>query len=424
MLYQLHELNLAALAPLRIASEVGQYALRNPFNPLSYTHGGRAVAAVCELIEHFSRRHRKPAFGLRSVEIDGWDVPLKEEVLVETPFCRLLHFTRQFDEAAPKSGVKNGKRLSPRRDPKLLIVAPLSGHFATLLRGTVAEMVRYADVSITDWTDASMVPLSAGAFTLDDYIDLVVDFVHHLGPDTNVMGVCQPSVPVLAAVALMSAAKDPLVPASMTLMGGPIDSRENPTVPNKLATEHSLDWFEQTVVHRVPANYPGFMRPVYPGFIQLTGFMSMNLDRHVGAHIRLFHNLVKGDGDSADAHRDFYNEYRAVMDLPAEYYLQTVETVFQKHALPLGLMTSRGRKIDPKAITKTALLTVEGERDDISGIGQTKAAHALCKNLPKSMHGHHMADKVGHYGVFNGRRWREEIAPVVTAFIRKHGAAD
>ena len=424
MLYQLHELNQAALTPLRLASEVGQYALRNPFNPLSYTHGGRAVAAACELFEHFSRRHRKPAFGLDEVEIDGWTVPLKETVLQETPFCRLLHFERQFDDARPAGDKMNGKRLSPRRDPRLLIVAPMSGHFATLLRGTVAEMVKHADVSITDWTDAAMVPAHLGPFSLDDYVDTVIEFLHTLGPGTNVMAVCQPSVPVLAAVALMSADKDAFVPASMTLMGGPIDSRRNPTVPNKLATEHALEWFEQMVIHRVPANYPGFMRPVYPGFIQLTGFMSMNLDRHVGAHIRLFHNLVKGDGDSADQHREFYNEYRAVMDLPAEYYLQTIETVFQKHALPLGQMRSRGRKVEPKAITKTALLTIEGERDDISGIGQTEASHDLCVSLPKSMRKHHMAPKVGHYGVFNGRRWREETAPIVANFIRKHGAAD
>jgi poly(3-hydroxybutyrate) depolymerase len=423
MLYQLHELNQAALTPLRLASEVGQYALRNPFNPLSYTHGGRAVAAACELFEHFSRRHRKPTFGLKEVEIDGWIVPMKEVVLQETSFCRLLRFERQFELARPASGKVNGKQLSPRRDPQLLIVAPLSGHFATLLRGTVAEMVRYADVSITDWTDASMVPAHLGPFGLDDYIDTVIGFLHHLGPQTNVMAVCQPSVPVLAAVALMSADKDPDVPASMTLMGGPIDSRRNPTVPNKLAMEHSISWFEQTVIHRVPATYPGFMRPVYPGFIQLTGFMSMNLDRHVGAHLRLFHNLVKGDGDSADQHREFYDEYRAVMDLPAEYYLETVETVFQRHALPLGKMTSRNRKIEPQAITRTALLTIEGERDDISGLGQTKAAHDLCKNLPKAMRKHHQADKVGHYGVFNGRRWREETAPIVAAFMRKHGAA-
>lgn len=424
MLYQLHEFNQAALTPLRLASEVGQYALRNPFNPLSYTHGGRAIAAACELFEHFSRRHRKPVFGLNEVEIDGWRVPLKEMVEQETPFCRLLHFERQFDEARPASGKLNGKRLAERRDPRLLIVAPMSGHFATLLRGTVAEMVKYADVSITDWTDAAMVPAHLGEFTLDDYIDTVIEFLHVLGPGTNVMAVCQPSVPVLAAVALMSADKDAFVPASMTLMGGPIDSRRNPTVPNRLATEHSLEWFERMVVHRVPANYPGFTRPVYPGFVQLTGFMSMNLDRHVGAHVRLFHNLVKGDGDGADQHREFYNEYRAVMDLPAEYYLQTIETVFQKHALPLGQMRSRGRKVEPKAITKTALLTIEGERDDISGIGQTRAAHDLCVSLPRSMRGHHMAPKVGHYGVFNGRRWRETIAPIAAAFMRKHGAAD
>jgi poly(3-hydroxybutyrate) depolymerase len=423
MLYQLHELNHAALTPLRLASEVGQYALRNPFNPLSYTHGGRAVAAACELFEHFSRRHRKPTFGLKTVEIDGWTVPVTEEVLYATPFCRLLHFKREFDKAMPPQGHKNGRgKELGGGDPRLLIVAPLSGHFATLLRGTVAEMIKHHDVSITDWTDASEVPASVGPFDLDDYIELVIEFLHRLGPGTNVMAVCQPSVPVLAAVSLMSADKDPAVPPSMTLMGGPIDSRRNPTVPNKLASSHALHWFEHTVIHHVPGNYPGFMRKVYPGFIQLTGFMSMNLDRHVGAHIRLFHNLVKGDGDSADQHREFYNEYRAVMDLPAEYYLQTVTTVFQQHALPRGVMTSRGRRVEPKAITKTALLTIEGERDDISGVGQTEAAHDLCVGLPRAMRRHYLADKVGHYGVFNGRRWRENIAPIATKFIRQHSA--
>jgi poly(3-hydroxybutyrate) depolymerase len=320
-------------------------------------------------------------------------------------FCQLKHFRRDVR----------------RDDPKLLIVAPLSGHFATLLRGTVEAMLPTNDVYITDWRDARSVPLDEGPFDLDDYIDYVIEFLHFLGPDTHVLAVCQPSVPVLAAVSLMSEAGDPCVPKTMTLMGGPIDTRINPTMPNELATTRSIEWFEHSVIHRVPVLYPGYMRRVYPGFLQLTGFMQMNLDRHVGAHIKLYQHLISGDGDSAAAHRDFYDEYRAVMDLPAEYYLQTVKTVFQDHALPCGTFEHRGRLIDPAAIQKTALFTVEGERDDISGVGQTKAAHDLCVNLPKSKQNHYEQKSVGHYGVFNGRRWREHIAPRVAKFIRKHG---
>ncbi len=404
MLYHFHEVQKAALTPLRLAAEANQNLFRSPFNPLSQTHFGKSVAAACEVFEHTTRPFGKPPFGLDETRINGRTVAVTEENIHRKPFCQLKHFVRDIK----------------RKDPKLLIVAPLSGHFATLLRDTVKAMLPHHDVYITDWRNARLVPLMEGRFDLDDYIDYVISYLDLLGPGTHVMAVCQPSVPVLAAVALMSARNDPNVPRSMTLMGGPIDTRISPTVPNKLATERSIEWFERSVISRVPMLYPGFMRRVYPGFLQLTGFMTMNLDRHVGAHLRLFHNLIKGDGESAAAHLEFYEEYRAVMDLPAEYYLQTVKTVFQDHALPRGKMTHRGEPIDTGAITGTALYTVEGERDDISGPGQTRAAHDLCRNLPDDLRGHHMQPKVGHYGVFNGRRWRKEIAPKLTQFIRDH----
>lgn len=405
MLYDLHEFGRAAITPWRMAAEFQRQFFRNPYNPLSYTHTGRAIAAACEVFEHTVQPYGKPSFGLDHTVIDGKSVAVHEHIVARDTFCQLKHFRRDVQ----------------RDDPKLLIIAPLSGHFATLLRGTVDAMLPAHDVYVTDWRDARSVPLDEGPFDLDDYIDYVIDFLHFLGPDTHVLAVCQPSVPALAAVSLMSEDGDPDVPRTMTLMGGPIDTRRNPTVPNELATSRSIEWFEHSVIARVPVMYPGYMRRVYPGFLQLTGFMQMNLDRHVGAHIKLYHHLIRGDGDSAAAHRTFYDEYRAVMDLPAEYYLQTVKTVFQDHALPRGVMHHRDRLIDPAAIDKTALMTVEGERDDISGVGQTKAAHDLCVNIPKSMQDHYEQKAVGHYGVFNGRRWRQHIAPRVSKFIRQHG---
>jgi poly(3-hydroxybutyrate) depolymerase len=406
MLYQLFEIHQAALQPFRVLAEAQTQALKLPYLPMNYTAAARTLAAGLEVFSNITRRYPKPEFGLATTMVDGVECDVTEHDVLVLPFCRLKHFQRAGCET--------------RNDPKLLIVAPLSGHYATLLRGTVEAMLPNHEVYITDWVDARDVPLSEGAFSLDDYVDYVREFFAALGPGAHVMGVCQPSVPVLAAVALMSAENDAHVPRSMTLMGGPIDTRLSPTVPNDLAQEHSIEWFEHSVINRVPFPHAGFMREVYPGFIQLTGFMTMNLDRHVGAHVRLFHNLIKGDGDSAKAHTDFYDEYLAVMDLPAEYYLQTVKTVFQDHALPRGIMTVRGETVDCTAIRKTALLTVEGEKDDISGVGQTMAAHDLCPNIPKNMRGHYLQAGVGHYGVFNGRRWREEIAPRVTAFIRQH----
>ncbi|MHA1538831.1 MAG: polyhydroxyalkanoate depolymerase [Alphaproteobacteria bacterium] len=407
MLYQFYNMHLAAWEPMRAFAKAGEALFSNPWLPFSHTHSGRAAAAVCELVERTTRRYRKPAFGIEWVMVEGEEVAVSEECVLDTPFCRLLHFRR----ALARKPAKNS--------PRVLLVAPLSGHFATLLKGTLAALLEGHDVYLTDWRDASQVPLAEGRFDLDDYIDTIIGFFEKLGPAAHVVAVCQPSVPVMAAVSIMAAQDHPAQPSSMTLMGGPIDTRVNPTKVNELATGRPISWFENNVIARVPLGAPGAGRRVYPGVLQLTGFMSMNLDRHIGAHMKMYEHLVEGDGDSAAAHRKFYDEYMSVMDLPAEYYLQTITTVFQDHALPEGTMVSRGRKIDPGAIRKTALLTVEGEHDDISGIGQTKAAHALCSGLTEKMHAHYEQDSVGHYGIFNGRRWREQIMPRVADFIAR-----
>jgi poly(3-hydroxybutyrate) depolymerase len=337
--------------------------------------------------------------------VGGERIPIDIKTVWERPFCRLLHFERSFVRA-------------PRRpQPKVLIVAPMSGHYATLLRGTVEAFLPNHEVYITDWRNARSVPLAEGRFDLDDYIDYLISMLHVLGGETHVIAVCQPSVPVLAAVAVMEADKDPYAPNSMVLMGGPIDTRINPTGVNELAVDRGMDWFRSNVITKVPFPHPGFMRDVYPGFLQLHGFMSMNLDRHIEAHHNLFLHLVKGDGDSAQKHREFYDEYLAVMDLSAEFYLQTVETVFVRHALPKGEMTHRARRIEPAAITRTALMTVEGENDDISAVGQTEAAHKICVNIPDDKRVHYMQPNVGHYGVFNGSRFRAEIAPRIADFV-------
>lgn len=405
MFYQLFEMNHAAMGPWRMAADATRLYFKNPLNPLAHTDYGRSVQAACELFERTTRRYGKPAFGLPTTLVGGTRVAVTEEVVWEKPFCRLVHFKR---DLPPPS----------RPQPKVLLVAPMSGHYATLLRGTVAELIQRHEVYITDWSDARMVPLSAGRFDLDDYIDYVIEMIHALGEDTHVIAVCQPSVPVLAAVALMEEREDPLSPRSMVLMGGPIDTRVSPTAVNKLASEKDIEWFERNVIMPVPFPHPGFMRQVYPGFLQLSGFMSMNLDRHVTAHREFYQHLVKGDGDSAEKHRDFYDEYLAVMDLTAEFYLQTVDTVFCRHALPLGDMRHRGHRIDPSQIRRVALLTVEGELDDITGAGQTQAAHGLCSNIPDDRRADYVQPKVGHYGVFNGSRFRAEIAPRITDFIR------
>ena len=414
MYYLLHELNHAAMTPWRAAADATKLAWRNPANPLTYTPFARSIAAGAELFERTTRRYAKPEFGIEDVTIDGVAHTIRERTVWSRPFCDLKRFDRL---------VAIAEDSPPRDDPKLLIVAPMSGHYATLLRGTVEAMLPHAEVHITDWRDARMVPVTEGRFDLDDYIDYVIAMLEHLGPNTHVMAVCQPAVPVMAAVAVMEAANNPCVPATMTLMGGPIDTRVNPTAVNRLAEEKPIEWFERRVIMRVPWPQPGFMREVYPGFLQLGGFMSMNLDRHVTAHHDFFDHLVAGDGDSAEKHRDFYDEYLAVMDLTAEFYLQTVETVFIEHALPKGTMTHRGRPVDPSAIRRTALLTIEGENDDISGVGQTEAAHGLCSSIPADRRMHHVQADVGHYGIFNGSRFRQHIVPRVVGFMDDHATA-
>ena len=409
MLYHAYEMTHAAMGPMRAMARMSGHALSSPMNPFSQAYPVRATAAACEMFVNATRRYAKPEFGIDEVEIDGEAIPVAEEVVLEKPFGNLLHFRRALADR--------------RKDPKVLIVAPMSGHFATLLRGTVEAMLPEHEVYITDWTDARDVPVAEGTFDLADYADYVIEFCHHLaaeGERPSIMAVCQPGVPVLAAAALMAEDKDPARPSAITLMGSPIDTRINQTEPCKLAQSRPLSWFEQHVVVTVPWPNRGFMRRVYPGFLQLSGFMQMNLDRHVDAHYQHYHHLIEGDGDSATAHRAFYDEYLAVMDLTAEFYLQTVETVFQKHLIPKGEFRHRGRLIDPGKIDDIALMTVEGEKDDITGRGQTRAALDLATGLPEKMKLHYEQPKVGHYGVFNGSRFRQNIQPRIRDFIRKY----
>lgn len=407
MFYQMFEISHAAMRPMRVAADAAKHFYENPLNPLSHTPVGKQLAAMCEVFERTTRRYDKPEFGLTHTVVDGVEVAVREEIVWQKPYCDLLHFERALEK-------------NQDTGPNILIVAPMSGHYATLLRGTVEKMMQHGNVYITDWKDARMVPNDMGSFDLDDYIDYVIDIIHHLGENTHIIAVCQPSVPVLAAAAIMEGRKDKILPASMTLMGGPIDTRKNPTVVNKLAEDKGIDWFKDNVIMKVPFPQPGFMREVYPGFLQLSGFMSMNLDRHVGAHKDFFSHLIEGDGDSAEKHRKFYDEYSAVMDLDAAYYLQTVQTVFIDHALPKGTFSHRGEVVDCTKIKKIALLTVEGENDDISGLGQTEAAHTICSNLPDAKREHYVQADVGHYGVFNGSRFRSEIAPRIVSFMKKN----
>lgn len=406
MNYHAYELAHAMLSPMRIGVETFRAMVDFPFNPFTKTPVARNISAACELFENVTRRYGKPHFNIDSVKMGGLEVPITEEIVMRKPFCNLLHFDRDRTVAGD------------RYDPKVLLVAPMSGHYATLLRGTVEAMLPEHNLYITDWMDARDVPLYEGKFDLDDFIDYIIDFVRFLGTNTHVIAVCQPAVPALAATAVMAARDEVCQPASLTMMGGPIDTRCNPTAVNNLAQERSLSWFENNVISTVPFPHAGMMRSVYPGFMQLTGFMTMNLERHVKAHTDLFHNLVKGDCDSVKQHQDFYDEYLSVMDLTAEFYLQTVKTVFQDHALPDGEMLHRGEKVDCSAIRKTAIITVEGERDDICGLGQTQAAQALCSNVPEDEKYHYVQAGVGHYGVFNGTRWRTEIQPRIREMIR------
>ncbi|MDU0341608.1 polyhydroxyalkanoate depolymerase [Bosea rubneri] len=402
--YHAYEAVHMMVSPARAVSDAMHLAFKNPANPLTYTPFGRSVAASCELFERTTRRYGKPAFGLDTTTMNGVKVAVEERVVWQRPFCNLIYFDRQI-----------GQRRKPQ--PKVLMVAPMSGHYATLLRGTVEAFLPDHEVYITDWIDARLVPMAAGSFDLDDYIDYVIAMLQKLGPDTHVMAVCQPSVPVLAAIARMEAEGDPNAPRSMTLMGGPIDTRRSPTAVNQLAMERGTDWFRRNCITRVPFPHLGAFREVYPGFLQLSGFMAMNFDRHLTAHYDMYKHLVAGDGDSAEKHRDFYDEYLAVMDLTAEFYLQTVDKVFVQHALPKGELMHRDKPVDLTAIRRVALMTVEGEKDDISGVGQTKAAHDLCVNIPDDLRAEYLQMGVGHYGVFNGSRFRSEIAPRISDFM-------
>ncbi|WP_232631652.1 polyhydroxyalkanoate depolymerase [Methylobacterium sp. Leaf118] len=395
MLYSFYEAGHLMLAPMRLAAEATRLACENPFNPFAYAPQSRSVAASCEMFERATRVYAKPTFGL--------GVP--ERVVWESPFCRAV----AFGEAGPRLEAL----------PKLLIVAPMSGHYATLLRGTVEAFLPTHQVIITDWIDARQVPLAAGRFGLDDYVDTCIRLFETLGPDLHVAAVCQPSVPVLAAIARMEAQDHPLVPRSATVIGGPVDTRRAPTAVNALAAEKGFAWFERHCIHTVPGGYPGAGRSVYPGFLQLAGFMGMNLERHADAHRAMFDHLVAGDGDSATRHRAFYDEYLAVMDLTAEFYLETIARVFIDHDLPRGTFRHRGTPVDLGAIRRCHLMAIEGEKDDITGIGQTKAALDLATALPESAKTYHLQPGAGHYGIFNGSRFRAEIAPLMCAFMAR-----
>jgi poly(3-hydroxybutyrate) depolymerase len=404
ILYHLHDWQRAALLPFRLVAEATHATFHNPLFPASHTRVGRVLVAGAELFERTTRNFTKPHFGLHTTKIGGDTVAVTEEIIMIKPFCKLLHFNRA----------------TSRADPKVLVVAPMSGHHSTLLRGTVEAMLPDHDVYITDWIDAKLVPLAQGPFDLEDYITYTMDFIRHLGPDVHLIAVCQPAPPVLCAVALLADMKDPAQPRSMTLMGGPIDTRVSKTVVTELADKRPLEWFKNNVIQSLPFYYPGGHRLVYPGFLQLRGFISMNMERHIGEHTKLFRNLVKGDDDSVTAHRKFYDEYLSVMDTPAEFYLQTIEHVFQTHDLAKGTFMWHGQNVRPQSITKTALLTIEGELDDISAPGQTRPALDLCSSLPEKMKKAHLQIGVGHYGIFNGRKWRESILPVVRDWIRTH----
>ena len=390
-----------------MAADVYRVFFDHPLNPLYHTAIGRSAAAACEVFERTTRRYSKPAFGIRSTRAHGREVAVHEKVVWHSPFCRILHFERDLP----------GDRVA---DPRVLLVAPMSGHHATLLRGTVQALLPEHDVFVTDWTDARMVPQAAGGFDLDSYIDHIIGVLRLFGGDVHVMAVCQPSVPVLAAVARMEHLGDPAAPASMILLGGPVDTRVNPTGVNALAATRDIRWFERRVITMVPWPYPGRGRKVYPGFLQLTGFMTMNLDRHINAHKDLFIHLVRGDGDSAEKHKEFYDEYLAVMDLTAEFYLQTIESVFMGHDLAVGAMRHHGERVDPRRIRRVALMTIEGENDDITGTGQCAAAQGLCSSLAPEQRLHYVQPGVGHYGIFNGSRFRNEILPRIAGFMRRH----
>ena len=405
MLYRLYDMNRAALGPLRLAAEATRSVFANPFLPFAYTRAGRAVVAGVDVLGGVIKTYGKPEWRIDGVEVEGRWRPVVMEEAQTTPFCRLVRFSR----------ADGG-----RGRPKVLLVAPLSGHYATLLRGTVRGLVAQHDVYVTDWVDAREIPAEAGPFGMAHYIDLIMSCLRRIGENANIVAVCQPAPLVLAVAAILAETEDAPTPATMTLMGGPVDPRRARTKVTDVALSHTLDFFEHTVVSQVPPYYPGAYRRVYPGFMQLSAFISMNPTRHVESHLNHFHHLVQGDGDSAEAHKTFYDEYLSVMDIPAEFYLETLDVVFKRMLIPDGRYVWRDQRVAPEAIAKTALLTVEGALDDISAPGQTLAAHAVCSGLSDDKRAHLLQDGVGHYGIFNGRRWREHIAPTIAAFIQDH----
>ena len=408
MLYQLHEMQRSFLMPLMQWANTSSKLFTSPVSPFAHTPFSQRIAAGYELMYRLGKDYEKPQFEIDSVLVQGETFGITEQVVVTKPFCRLIHFK------------KNANGTRDLKQPKVLLVAPLSGHHSTLLRDTVRGLLSDHDVYITDWTDARMVPLSAGPFHLDDYIFYVQEFIRLLGPDLHVISVCQPTVPVLAAISLMATNNDPMLPKTMTMMGGPIDPRKSPTQVNDLATEKKFSWFENTVIYAVPPSFPGAGRKVYPGFLQHAGFIAMNPGRHAQSHREFYMHLVTGDGEPAEGHRQFYNEYNAVLDMPAEYYLDTIKTVFQEFRLPKGTWEVGGQLVRPQDIKTVALFTVEGELDDISGAGQTQAAHELCSGIPAAMQQDFVAPECGHFGIFSGRRWREVICPKIGEFIQKH----
>ncbi len=412
LLYRMHEMTRAMLRPWVYGAEAAARMYGEPQSWLSKMPGAQRISAGYELFHRLGKGYEKPQFDIRSVQAHGHTLPIVEVETALKPFCRLVRFKRYSDDSAVVGDLKD--------DPKVLLVAPLSGHHSTLLRDTVRTLLGDHKVWITDWIDARMVPLDQGAFHLDDYVAYIQDFIRLLGAENlHVISVCQPTVPVLAAISLM-AARGEATPRSLTLMGGPIDSRRSPTQVNNLATTKPLAWFRNNVIHQVPDNYPGRGRKVYPGFLQHAGFIAMNPNRHAQSHWDFYQDLIQGDLDDAQSHRRFYDEYNAVLDMPSEYYLDTIRIVFQQHLLPRIEWDVAGERVNPDAIRNGGLLTIEGELDDISGLGQTQAAHDLCRGLTPDQKHHLTVEGAGHYGIFSGRRWREEVYPQVRDFIRKH----
>ncbi len=416
MLYQIYETQRALMSPFSEFASAASKLYSHPLSPFAQSPVSQRVSASLDLLHRLAKDYEKPQFNIGSAMVyvngvDGVQVAVQEQVPIVKPFCRLLRFKRFSDDARALDLMK--------AQPTVLVVAPLSGHHSTLLRDTVKSLLQDHKVYVTDWTDARMVPTQAGAFHLDDYVAYIQEFIRHIGPEAHVISVCQPTVPVFAAVSLM-ASRGETTPRTLTMMGGPIDARRSPTAVNNLAMNKSHSWFENNVIYRVPANFPGAGRRVYPGFLQHAGFVAMNPDRHLSSHYDYFLDLIRGDGDSADSHREFYDEYNAVLDMPAEYYLDTIQTVFQDFALVHGTWVVNGEPVRPQDIRTSALLTIEGELDDISGAGQTKAAHGLCSGVPENRRFHYDAKGAGHYGIFSGRRWREQVYPEVKAFIARY----